>query len=142
MRQRGFTLLEMLVATTIMGIAVVGLLANLSTSMRTAARLTEYDRAAGLARERMEELLLDRRMPKLVTVTGTFDRSLTGEVEAGWIARLTPYEFPPRAGAGTAALERIELEVWWGAGEKKRKISLEGFRRGVLTPEEVVPAQP
>ena len=35
--QRGFTLLEILVATTIMGVAVVGLLSSLSTSMRNAA---------------------------------------------------------------------------------------------------------
>jgi general secretion pathway protein I len=140
MRRRGFTLLEMLVATTIMGIAVVGLLANLSASLRNASRLTEYDRAAGLAREKMEQVLLDRQMPKGVPVTGTFDHSLTGGVEAGWSARITTYEAPPKAGAGSPALERVELEVWWGTGEKRRKISLEGFRRGVLTAEEVAPA--
>jgi general secretion pathway protein I len=142
MRRRGFTLLEMLVATTIMGIAVVGLLANLSASMRNASRLTEYDRAAALAREKMEQVLLDRRMPKSVPVTGTFDHSLTGGVEAGWSARITTYEALPRAVAGSPVLERVELEVWWGTGEKRRKIALEGLRRGVLTPEEVGPSQP
>jgi prepilin-type N-terminal cleavage/methylation domain-containing protein len=37
--RRGFTLLEMLVATTILGVAVAGLLSQLSTSMRSAGRL-------------------------------------------------------------------------------------------------------
>ncbi len=133
MRQRGFTLLEMLVATTIMGVAVVGLLANLSTSMRTAARLTEYDRATVLAREKMEELLLDQSLPKLVPIEGAFNHSLTGGVDAGWSARILPYEAPPNAAVGSAVLERVELEIWWAAGESKRKLSLEAFRRYVLT---------
>ena len=43
--RRGFTLLEVMVATTIMGIAVVTLLSALSTSVRNATRLTDYVRA-------------------------------------------------------------------------------------------------
>ena len=40
MRQRGFTLLEVLVATMVMAIAVSGLLGALSSSMRNAAPST------------------------------------------------------------------------------------------------------
>jgi prepilin-type N-terminal cleavage/methylation domain-containing protein len=40
MKRAGFTLLEMMVATVIMGIAVVGLLSGISSSMRNAAKLT------------------------------------------------------------------------------------------------------
>ena len=36
MKERGFTLLEVLVATMIMGLAVVGLLSSISVSMRNA----------------------------------------------------------------------------------------------------------
>ena len=41
-RQRGFTLLEVLVATTIMAVAIVGLVSMLSSTIRNAARLTDY----------------------------------------------------------------------------------------------------
>jgi general secretion pathway protein I len=132
MSRRGFTLLEMLVATTIMGIAVVGLLSNLSTSLNNAARLTGHDRAAVLAREKMDELLLDPRLPESVFVEGTFDPSQTGGAEAGWRARLTPFEVPPDAARGAPILERIELEVWWRTGLGQRTLSLDGYRRGLL----------
>ena len=51
----------MIVATTIMAIAVVGLLSGIAASTRNAARLREYGRAVQLARLRMNELLVDPR---------------------------------------------------------------------------------
>ena len=135
-RNRGFTLLEVMVATTIMAIAVVGLLSSISASLRNAARLTDYDRSALLARRRMDELLLDRRLPRFATVEGNWDLSATG-VEGGWRARMTPFDVPPGAGAGVAVLDRVELEVWWKKGGFRRSFTLEGFRRGMLRPEEV-----
>lgn len=132
MRSRGFTLLEMLVATTIMGIAVVGLLANISASLGNAARLTSHDRATLLAGQKMDELLLDQHLPKQVFFEGRFDPALTGGTEAGWRAQLTPFEAPPNARPGTEILERIELEIWWMSGARRRTLALEGFRRGRL----------
>jgi len=135
MSRRGFTLLEMLVATTIMGIAVVGLLAALSGSLRNAARLAETDRMALLARRQMDALLLDETLPRFSEINGQFDPVLTGGVKAGWRAMLMPYEMPPGAGTGAAVLERLELEIWWDAGASRRSFHLEAYRRGVLTAE-------
>lgn len=137
MKPRGFTLLEMLVATAIMGIAVVALLANLSTSLKNAAHMTEYDRAAVLAREKMDELMVTPHLPKSAPLEGSFDPAVSGGIPAGWRARLTPFEAPPDVVVGTSVLERLEFEVWWGSGETKRTLKLEGFRRGEITPEDV-----
>jgi general secretion pathway protein I len=129
--RRGFTLLEILVASVIMGVAVVGLLSNISTSLRNGARLTEYDRAALLAERRMDELLLDSRLPYDTPLEGKFDPALAG-MDAGWRARLTRFEMPPRVAPGSSLLERIELEVWWSSGTRRRSLTLEAFRRGVI----------
>ena len=58
--ERGFTLLEVMVATLIMGIAVSGVLSGLAAAARNASRLTQYDRATLLARQKMDELLVDQ----------------------------------------------------------------------------------
>jgi general secretion pathway protein I len=125
-RRRGFTLLEMLVATVIMAVAVSGLMSSLSTSMRNAARITEYDRASMMARSKMDELIAQPRLPRQTILEGP-----------GWRAKVTPYEFLPNPQPGFFVLDRIELEVAWMAGAQRKTFTLEGFRRSVLTQEDV-----
>jgi|SRR5579859_7216235 len=132
MKERGFTLLEVLVATLIMGLAVVGLLSAISTSMRNAARLTDYDRVAMVARSQMDALLATRRLPELSVLEGRFEPTLMGGMDSGWRARVSPFEMPTNRGPGAAILERIELEIWWMAGDKRRTFTLDAFRRKQL----------
>lgn len=135
-RQRGFTLLEVLVATTIMGLAVIGLLSALSRSVSNASRLTAYDRAARVARAQMDALLVTPDLPRRTPFEQPVAEELLGGARGGWRARLTPFEGPPGAVPGTPILERLELEVWWMAGEQRRSLKLEGFRPGVLRQED------
>lgn len=135
--QRGFTLLEVLVATTLMAIAISGILSALSSTMRNAARLTDYDRSAMLARRKMDELLVDKKLPKFVFLEGRWDPSMANGREAGWRARIMPWEIAPGSGPGSNILERVELEVWWLEGERRRGLTLEGFRRSMLTPQDI-----
>ncbi len=141
MNRRGFTLIEVLVATLVMAIAVVGLLSALSTSLNNASRLTERDRAVLLAHRKMDDLLLDLRLPRYMELEGRFDRALAGGLEAGWRARATPFEMAPGAGPGAPILERVELEIWWMAGERQKTFSLEAFRRSALAAADVAAAQ-
>ena len=124
--RRGFTLLEVLVATTIMGIAVVTLLSALSTSVRNAGRLTDYDRAALLGRAKMDALLVDPALPHQTVMEQDLDASLLGGAKGGWRAQVTPFEQGPGARLG---LDRVQLEIWWMSGSKRRSFGLEGFRR-------------
>ena len=132
----------MIVATTIMGIAVVGLLQGISGATRNAARLREYDRAVQLARLRINELLVDQRLPRNTVLAGPFDMAETGGLEAGWQARVSMFEMPPVVAAGQMALDRIELEVWWNTGAQRRIFTLDAFRPRVLKPEDLTPLVP
>ena len=133
----GFTLLEVLVATLIMGVAVSGLIVGLSNSVRNAGRLASYDRAAQLARSQMTELLLNPKLPFEGTVEGRFD----GLPDAGWRAVVKPYETQLNAGPGSQILQRIALEVWWepSGGGGRRTLNVAGYRESRIPLPEVLP---
>jgi type II secretion system protein I len=128
----GFTLLEVLVATAIMGFAVAGILSAISASTRNAVRLTQYDRATLLARQKMDELLVDLKLPRRIPLEGRWPQAQSGGVDAGWRATVTPFEAVPGAAPGQWVIDRVELEVWWMDGATRRAFLLEGFRRGML----------
>jgi general secretion pathway protein I len=138
---RGFTLLEVMVAMVIMAVAVTALLGNLSTSMRTARRLTDHDRAAMLAKAKMDELLLDAKLPHGIELQGPLDAVRTGWRQAGWRAQVRAFDMPPGAQPGVPVLERIGLEVWWDGSGGRRTFRLEAFRRGTMMEEDMVLAE-
>lgn len=136
-RRRGFTLLEMIIATTILGVAVTGLLAGLAGSTRNAVRVREYDRAVQLARLRMNELLVDIKAPHRTSLEGLFDPQVTGGIECGWRALVNTEEISRAPVVNDFALDRIQLEVWWMAGAQRRTLKLDGYRRRPMTPEDM-----
>src|SRR5260370_29630456 len=130
--RRGFTLLEVMVATTIMGIAVVTLLSALSTSVRNATRLTDYDRAVLLGRAKMDALLVDPALAQLTVLEQSLDPALLGGARGGWRAQVSPFEQAPGGGLG---LDRVQLAIWWMSGNQRRSFGLEGFRRAARRTE-------
>ncbi|MBL8175022.1 MAG: prepilin-type N-terminal cleavage/methylation domain-containing protein [Bryobacterales bacterium] len=135
--RRGFTLLEMLVATTLMAIAVVGLLSSLSASLRNASRLTDHDRASIVAKRKMDELLLQPRLPRFQPIEGQLTPAADAGLTGGWKATVTPFEVPPQVNPGMAILERVECEIWWTDGSRRRTFSLEGYKTTLLQPEDI-----
>ena len=104
-----------------MGIAVAGLIAGLSQSTKNASRLTDYDRAAMLARTKMNDLLLDANLPFDGNVEGQVHRRSIGRRPERMAGVVAPFDSPPRAGPGTMILQRVALEVWWTAAKRTRR---------------------
>jgi general secretion pathway protein I len=125
----GFTLLEVLVATVIMGIAITGLIIELTQSSKNTSRLADYDRAVMLARTKMSDLLLDANVPFDGAIDGGFDAAQSGGIRSGWRAMFKPFETPPNAGPGTMILQRVALDVWWEPPSGgRRTMQLESYR--------------
>jgi type II secretion system protein I len=135
--RQGFTLLEVMVATVVMGLAVVGLLSSISQSLHNAARVIDFDRAALLAHSKMDELLLNYQLPKLTEIAGEFDPVLLGGREGGWRAKISPFEWQPHPGGGSQFLERVQLEIWWKSGDGRRTFELEGYRTNIVRGEDI-----
>ena len=124
--RRGFTLLEVLVATVILAVAITGLLSALSGSLNNISHVTEADRAAVLARRKMDELITLRDLPRNGELSGPWDED--AGVEGGWRALITPFEASPAAGKGTFELDRVQLEVWWMSSGRRHSFAVDGYR--------------
>jgi general secretion pathway protein I len=77
-RARGFTLLEVMVAIAILGIALLGLLGLHHQSMQSVIRAQQATRASMLAQAVMTEAELER-FPELGRTSGNFEASFPGE---------------------------------------------------------------
>lgn len=120
-RRGGFTLLELIVATAILGIAIVGLLTLVTVSLSNAAQVSRYDHAAMLARGKMNELLAVHPLPLGQGLGGTFDR------DSGWEAQVSPLESASPGGAGDLIVQ-IRLTIWWIENERRRSLDFDGYR--------------
>jgi type II secretion system protein I len=124
--RRGFTLLEVLVAATIMAIAIGTLLGSLNTSLANASRLSERDRATLEAKRLLDEIITDQSIPAGAQLNGAVAPEI-GLPEGAWRAEVTVFE-AGRAGPGSRLLQRIAVEITWISGRSPRKAFLEGYR--------------
>jgi len=122
-RNSGFSLLEMIVATTVLSLAIVGLLGLIRASLANAVRVREYDRAAMLARSTMTELLATDPLPVPARLSGRYDD------KSGWEARTTPAEMPIMPGIGGVMVAQVNLTVWWNSEGRRKTAVFDGFRR-------------
>lgn len=130
MNARGFTLLEVLVALAILGVAVVASIQGVAQGLRLLKLSGDHQEAALLADEKMREVV--------VPVEG---REEGTEARFQWIrtiARLPEPEVIPGAGQPTPAAARwhlyqIDVQVRW---DERREVHLSTLR---TSPEGAVP---
>ncbi len=124
--QKGFTLLEVLVATIILAVAVSALMANLSTSTANLFRVNDIDRLTFLSKRKMDELLSIQNLPRAVVFEGVLEADAKDKAIAGFKAQILP--FGPISQSSGDRLERVRLETWLQSGSRRRILLLESFR--------------
>lgn len=110
--QKGFTLLETLVAVMILGVSLVILLQLLSQDLSSTGDSMEYGRAVLLARMKMEELLV-RETPTAAPLSGDFEGGYA------WSAAYRATEAAAAAG-GMRPLELTVVVQWSQKGRPKQ----------------------
>jgi general secretion pathway protein I len=106
-RQDGFTLLEVLIAVAVLGIALLSLLALEHQDLQSVIRGQEISRAAMLAQALMAQAELER-FPPLGATGGNFDQMYAGQYpNFRWTRSVEPSTVFPD-------LRRVEIHVRYG----------------------------
>ena len=120
--EKGFTLLEIMVALAILGIALTVILQQFSAGLRSVRISREYTAAVIHAREKMEECCLNQKLA---------EKEETGEFEDGykWRVVVAPFkEEKKNEGESTEFLlltmYDIKSTVSWDGGGKSRQVEL------------------
>lgn len=124
--EKGFTLLEIMVALAILGIALTVILQQFSVGLKSARISREYTTALIHAREKLEEFCLLKELS---------EEEESGEFEDGYSWRVVVAPFEEEEGKKEASTEFLLLTMYtitsmvsWEAGSKEKKVELATVR--------------
>lgn len=120
----GFTLIEVVIALGLMGVALIILIELFSGALRLGKTANEYSRAIALARMKLEEVILQ---PKLQE--GLEEGELSEKYH--WQLEIKKTEIlRERYGDVPVPLElyQIKLKINWKSGIKERNLVLETYK--------------
>jgi prepilin-type N-terminal cleavage/methylation domain-containing protein len=121
----GFTLLEVLVAMTIMGIVLTTVLELLAGSLHSASASKEFARAAVLGERKFEQILNSEDMFK------NEEWPSGGELEEGyeWDLGVVPYaKYEEEEESFPLKVYRCVFKVRWESGRRSKSIEFKAFK--------------
>ena len=120
--QRGTTLLEVVLAALLLGVAAAGLLGTVNQALTGIQSAREHARAVTHANSVLDGVLALPRLRAGQAWQGSADPT------SGWKAVAEPMPLPNHP-PGAGGLVEIQVEVWWLSGGQRRTLALEGYRR-------------
>jgi general secretion pathway protein I len=125
MRNRGFTLIEVVVALAILGIGLIVIIELFSGGLRLGRTTQEYTQAVGLARMKLEEIALTEEL-KEGNEEGEFDKNFRWQLGVKRVD-LLPVEKGPEF-KPPVEFYQIKVNIIWKSGSKERSTEIESYK--------------
>jgi prepilin-type N-terminal cleavage/methylation domain-containing protein len=128
MKARGFSLLEVLVAVTIIGIGFSIVFGGMSGSVRALERVQNNERRVELARYKLAELDLIKKVRPNDSASGVFDDGTR------WNVRTSPFILPIEEGArrNLSSVIRVDLTMEWMGRNVMQTRTIQTYRYQVI----------
>ena len=125
MRSKGFTLIEVMVAVAILGIALTMIIELFAGGLRLARISKDYTKAVNYANTKLEEIASKQTLEE-GTTEGEFDETYHWRVTMNKVNLLEvqrPWEVKV-----PIQLFKIKVDVSWKPGSKERSVGAETYR--------------
>ncbi len=125
-RNKGFTLIEVVVALAILGVGLTVIIELFSGGLRLARASMEYTRAVNYARMKMEEVTLKPAIQEGTEGGESDDGAFRWQVGVKKVDLLSidkSVDYKP-----PIDLFQVKIDVFWKSGAKERSASIESFR--------------
>jgi general secretion pathway protein I len=131
MKNKGFTLIEVLVAVAILGVGLTVLIELFSGGLRLGRASEEYTKAVNYARIKMEEIAVKPTI-KEGSEEGEFDETFRWQVEVKKV-EILPIENKPDF-KPPAQFFQVRINIIWKSGLREKSTHIESYR--TIKPEE------
>ncbi len=129
--EAGVSLLEVLIAVSLLGFGFTAIFSGFSTALRTVGRVDHYARVTDFAVSKLNELVVDPRLEPGQELSGISDSGLT------WHARMELVDQRPGVSPDQPVqLMRVEVHVFWNTTKGSQSFALQTLK--IRIPEPVV----
>ena|SRR2546422_10409153 len=121
--RRGFTLIEVLVAAAVLGMAATALFGLLSKSLSNLRKVEDLHRYELATQDLMNRVLFLQTLPAPAAAEGAFDN-----LPANWSVKITPWAPATLEKKPEQAVLNVEVELTWAGLSSQRSIAVESLK--------------
>jgi len=127
-RAGGFTLIEVVIATAILGIAATALFSLISRSLSNVRKVEDLHHYQLAGEELMNRVLMLSSLPPGGKIQGDLP-----QINARWIVELTPWIPGKLENNPPEAVMKVDVHVVWAGRSGQREIQLETVKAATLS---------